>query len=145
MLFRSRTSGGARESFQKPPSILLECASVRAPVILLITLALAAQAETIHLKNGRTILASNVREKNGRIEWEVGDNTYSIAKALVERIDTGGAPAVTRGSAEEIEVAPPTEQVEHAEELSGRVVVQDRKSTRLNSSHIQKSRMPSSA
>ena len=88
-------------------------------------LALAAQAETIHLKNGRTILASNVREKNGRIEWEVGDNTYSIAKSLVERIDTGGVPAVSRGSAaQEIEVAPPTDRVEHAEELSGRVVVQ---------------------
>ena len=98
---------------------------MRAPVILFIALALAAQAETIHLKNGRTILASNVREKNGRIEWEVGDNTYSINKSLVERIDTGGAPVVSRGSAaEEIEVAPPTERVEHAEELSGRVVVQ---------------------
>ena len=89
---------------------------MRVPVILFITLALTAQAETIHLKNGRTILASNVREKNGRVEWEVGDNTYSIAKSLVERIDTGGAPVVSRGSAEqEIEVAPPTERVEHAE------------------------------
>jgi tetratricopeptide (TPR) repeat protein len=99
---------------------------VRAPFILLIGLALAAQAETIHLKNGRSILASNVREKNGRIEWEVGDNTYSIAKSLVERIDTSGTPVVSRGSAADIEAAPPTERVEHAEELSGRVVVQGR-------------------
>ncbi|MGH9670463.1 MAG: peptidase MA family metallohydrolase [Terriglobales bacterium] len=99
---------------------------MRVPVILFITLALAAQAETIHLKSGRTILASNVREKDGRIEWEVGDNTYSIAKSLVERIDTGGAPVVSRGGAREIEVAPPTERLEHAEELSGRVVVQGR-------------------
>lgn len=100
---------------------------MRAPFILLITLALAAQAETIHLKNGRTILASNVREQNGRVEWEVGDNTYSIAKSLVERIDTGGVPVVPRGTAaEEVEVAPPTERVEHAEELSGRVVVEGR-------------------
>lgn len=102
---------------------------MRASVILFITLALAAQAETIHLKNGRTILASNVREKNGRVEWEVGDNTYSIAKSLVERIDTGGAPVVSRGPAaqeQEIEVAPPTERVAHAEEFSGRVVVEGR-------------------
>lgn len=99
---------------------------MRVPVILFLTLALAAQAETIHLKNGRTILASNVREKNGRIEWEVGDNTYSIAKSLVERIGTGGAPVVSRGSAEAIDVAPPEERVEHAEELAGRVVVQGR-------------------
>jgi len=101
---------------------------VRVPVILFITLALAAQAETIHLKNGRTILASNVREKNGRVEWEVGDNTYSIAKSLVERIDTGGGPVVSRGPAPEqqIEVTPPTERVERVEEYSGRVVVEGR-------------------
>jgi tetratricopeptide (TPR) repeat protein len=99
---------------------------VRASVILLIALTLAAQAETIHLKSGRSILASNVREKNGRIEWEVGDNTYSIAKSLVERIDTGGAPVVPRGPAQELEVAPPSEQVEHAEQFSGRVVVEGR-------------------
>ncbi len=99
---------------------------MRASVILFITLALAAQAETIHLKSGRTILGSNVRETNGRIEWEVGDNTYSIAKSLVERIDTGGAPVVSRGSAEEIEVEPPTERVAHAEQYSGRVVVEGR-------------------
>lgn len=99
---------------------------MRASVILFITLAVAAQAETIHLKNGRTILASNVRETNGRIEWEVGDNTYSIAKSLVERIDTGGTPAVSRSSAQSIEVEPPSERVEHAAEYSGRVVVEGR-------------------
>jgi tetratricopeptide (TPR) repeat protein len=89
-------------------------------------LALAAQAETIHLKSGRSILASNVREKGGRIEWEVGDNTYSIAKSLVERIDTGGAPVVAGGPAQGMEVAPPSEQVAHAEQFSGRVVVEGR-------------------
>ena len=99
---------------------------MRASVILLITLALAVQAETIHLKNGRSILASNVREKNGRIEWQVGENTYSIAKSLVDRIDTGGAPVVPGGPAPEMEVAPPSERVEHAEEFSGRVVVEGR-------------------
>ena len=30
-------------------------------------------------------------------------------------------------------------------DIEGRVILEDRKSTRLNSSHIQKSRMPSSA
>jgi hypothetical protein len=99
---------------------------VRASVILLITLSLAAQAETIHLKNGRSILASNVREKDGRIEWQVGEDTYSIAKSLVDRIDTGGAPVVPRGEAPGMEVAPPSEQVEHAAQFSGRVVVEGR-------------------
>jgi tetratricopeptide (TPR) repeat protein len=97
---------------------------VRASVILILTLTLAAQAETIRLKSGRTIVASNVREKDGRIEWEVGDNTYSISKSLVERIDTGGVPVVSSGRAAEVEVAPPSEAVPHAAEFSGRVVAQ---------------------
>ena len=36
-------------------------------------------------------------------------------------------------------------EVGHMNMGAGRIVYQDRKSTRLNSSHIQKSRMPSSA
>jgi tetratricopeptide (TPR) repeat protein len=49
-------------------------------------------AETIHLKNGRTITADTVREKDGRIEYEVRDNIYRIPKSLVERIDNSSAP-----------------------------------------------------
>ncbi len=49
-------------------------------------------AESIHLKNGRTILADSVREVNGRVEYTVGENTYAVPKSSVERIDTSGVP-----------------------------------------------------
>jgi tetratricopeptide (TPR) repeat protein len=53
----------------------------------------AASADTIHLKNGRTILADHVREDGNRYEYEVGDDTYAIPKSSVERIEAGGMPA----------------------------------------------------
>jgi tetratricopeptide (TPR) repeat protein len=55
----------------------------------------AAWADTILLKNGRKILADEVREKGDRIEYQIGDDVYAIPKSLVDHIDTGGAPLVT--------------------------------------------------
>jgi tetratricopeptide (TPR) repeat protein len=52
----------------------------------------AASADTIHLKNGRTILADHVRENGARYEYEVGDDTYAIPKTSVERVEAGGMP-----------------------------------------------------
>jgi len=57
----------------------------------------AAWADTIHLKNGRTIVADHVRENGNRYEYEIGEDTYAIPKASVDRIDAGGVPV--RGNA----------------------------------------------
>ena len=84
-------------------------------------MALPAAAETIRLKNGRSIVADRVREKGSRIEYEIGDNTYAIAKSLVERIDAGGAPPVASPRAE-LPVLAPSQQVERADELLARVI-----------------------
>ena len=51
-----------------------------------------SSAEVIHLKNGRTIWADHVHETGDHVEYDVGDNTYSIPKSLVAHIDSGGAP-----------------------------------------------------
>jgi tetratricopeptide (TPR) repeat protein len=59
------------------------------PVLLLAQ----AGADTIHLKNGRIIVADRVRESGNRYEYEVGDDTYAIPKSSVERIEAGGVPA----------------------------------------------------
>ena len=81
---------------------------MRKPVIcsfFLVCLTLAtvcASAEVIHLKNGRTIWADHVRDTGTHIEYDLGDNTYSIPKSLVDRIDAGGSPpgyASSEGSA----------------------------------------------
>jgi tetratricopeptide (TPR) repeat protein len=75
--------------------MLLECASVRLFVILILFAAVPlAQADVIVLKNGKRIVVDTAREQNGRIQYEVGDNTFAISKTLVDRIETGmGAPS----------------------------------------------------
>src|SRR5271157_662668 len=61
---------------------------------LWLTLALAsAWADTIHLKNGRTIVADHVRENGNHYEYDVGDDSYAIPKSLVDHLDAGGLPA----------------------------------------------------
>jgi tetratricopeptide (TPR) repeat protein len=59
---------------------------------LCLALALPACADTIHLKNGRTILADRVRENGNRYEYEIGDDSYAIPKSAVDRVDAGGVP-----------------------------------------------------
>ncbi len=51
-----------------------------------------AWADTIHLKNGRTIVADNVRESGNHYQYDIGDDSYAIPKALVDHIDAGGLP-----------------------------------------------------
>src|SRR5215469_1785452 len=58
-----------------------------------------ARADTIHLKNGRTIVADHVRENGNRYEYEIGDDTYAIPKSSVDRVETGGLPASSAGGA----------------------------------------------
>jgi tetratricopeptide (TPR) repeat protein len=53
----------------------------------------AALADTIHLKNGRTILVDHVRENGNRYEYEIGDDSYAIPKSSVDRVEAGGMPA----------------------------------------------------
>ncbi|MFZ0318028.1 MAG: tetratricopeptide repeat protein [Candidatus Sulfotelmatobacter sp.] len=58
----------------------------------------SASADTIHLKNGRTILADHVRENGNRYEYEIGDDSYAIPKSSVERVEAGGIPASVASS-----------------------------------------------
>jgi peptidase MA superfamily protein/tetratricopeptide repeat protein len=52
-----------------------------------------AWADTIHLKNGRTIQADSVRDTGDRVEYDIGDDTYAIPKSAVEHVDTGAGIA----------------------------------------------------
>jgi Peptidase MA superfamily/Tetratricopeptide repeat len=71
---------------------LLEFAHVRRLFIgVLVLAATSATADTIHLKSGQTVVASNVHEDEGQIKYELNDNTYGIPKSLVERIDRDGS------------------------------------------------------
>src|ERR1700746_2855456 len=67
---------------------------MRLPVtILFIASACAgAWADTIHLKNGRTIVVDHVRENGIHYEYDVGDDSYAIPKSAVDHVDAGGPP-----------------------------------------------------
>ena len=78
---------------------------MRTPVIccllttfLLTAAVVCASAEAIHLKNGRTIWADHVRDTGTHIEYDLGDNTYSIPKSLVDHVDAGGTPPANTSS-----------------------------------------------
>lgn len=58
----------------------------------------AASADTIHLKNGRTIFADHVRENGNRYEYDIGDDSYAIPKNSVDRVEVGGVPDVASSS-----------------------------------------------
>ena len=60
--------------------MVVACGVVRAP------------ADVIHLKNGRTIWADRVHQDGSHIEYDLGDNSYAIPKAIVDHIEAGGVP-----------------------------------------------------
>jgi hypothetical protein len=73
---------------------------LRVTILTILTIfigCLGAWADTIHLKNGRTILVDQVRENGNRYEYEIGEDSYAIPKSSVDRIEAGGMP--THGSA----------------------------------------------
>ena len=58
----------------------------------------AAWADTIHLKNGRTIVADRVRQNGNRYEYEIGEDSYAIPKSAVDHVDAGGVPRESAAS-----------------------------------------------
>ena len=78
------------------------------------------QADALHLKNGRTIWADSVHENGSRIEYEVGENTFAIPKALVDHIDPGGVPpeySTATGGSKATELPSPNAELKIANDL----------------------------
>lgn len=71
---------------------MLECSLMRlALAILMCALPCCASADTIYLKNGRSIVADVVREKGDRVEYDIGDDSYAIPKSSVDHVEAGNA------------------------------------------------------
>lgn len=71
-------------------------------IILFLALTLVtsgALADTIHLKNGRTIVADHVRENGNHYEYDIGDDSYAIPKSSVDHVEAGGMPAQSSSGA----------------------------------------------
>jgi tetratricopeptide (TPR) repeat protein len=82
-----------------------------------------AQADTIHLKNGRTIVADHVQEKGNRYEYQIGEDSYAIPKSSVDRVDMGGAPVragTLNGS--DLPAFTPPDNLANEGDLPGRIV-----------------------
>ncbi len=78
--------------------------------LLLFGLAAVVCADTIVLKNGRRITATNVIEEGDRVYYETRAGRLSLRKELVERVERGGAGsawAAAANAAAEVEVSAP--------------------------------------
>lgn len=82
----------------------------------------AARADTIVLKNGDRIQADSAQERNGRVEYTIGDNTMSIPKSIVVRIEKGPALAPAPAAAAGAESPPAHEQMSGSGDLMARVI-----------------------
>jgi len=56
--------------------------------------AVEARADTIVLKNGRRIVAFNVREEGDKVKYETSAGELSLPKSIVDHIEKGGAVAM---------------------------------------------------
>src|SRR5438874_8209839 len=59
----------------------------------------AASADTVYLKSGISISVRKTQEKDGEIEYWVGDDEYSVPKNEVLKIESGDAPVTASRSA----------------------------------------------
>jgi tetratricopeptide (TPR) repeat protein len=82
----------------------------------------AARADTIVLKNGDRIQADSAQERNGRVEYTIGDNTLSIPKSIVVRIEKGPVYAPAPAAAAGTEPPPAHEQMAGSGDLMARVI-----------------------
>jgi tetratricopeptide (TPR) repeat protein len=60
-------------------------------LVALLCSATAGHADTIVLKNGRRIVALNVREEGDKVKYETSAGELSIPKSIVDHIEKGGA------------------------------------------------------
>lgn len=89
-------------------------------------------ADTIHLKNGRAILADHVRENGNRYEYDIGDDTYAIPKSMVDHIDAGGVPAHASSSASRVADLPtfaPPDSLANESTVVAQIVKEDKVDT----------------
>jgi tetratricopeptide (TPR) repeat protein len=92
--------------------------------ILLTPALTGAWADTIHLKNGRTIVADSVRENGNRYEYEIGEDTYAIPKSSVDHVEAGGLPAHSSGGgkAADLSAFAPPDTLANEGDLVGKIV-----------------------
>jgi tetratricopeptide (TPR) repeat protein len=89
---------------------------------------LCASAEVIHLKNGRTLYADQVRENGAHIQYEVGEDSYAIPKSAVDHIEAGGMrPQPSSGSdSREVPSLTPADHLQGESGVTEKIIVDGR-------------------
>src|SRR5271168_2306617 len=74
--------------------------------------AVVARADTIVLKNGRRIVANNVREEGDKVKYETSAGELSLPKSIVDHIERGGAVPMgdSPSAAASLAITPPAMQ-----------------------------------
>ncbi len=89
-------------------------------------LALAGtRADTIHLKNGRTIVADHVREIGNHYQYDLGDDSYGIPKSAVDHVEAGGMPShAASGTAKVVDLPSfiPADSLENEGDLVTKII-----------------------
>jgi hypothetical protein len=85
-----------------------------------------AWADTIHLKNGRTIVADHVRENGNRYEYEIGEDSYAIPKSAVDHVEAGGFPtrAVSAAKSADLPTFVPADGLAKEGDLTGKIITE---------------------
>lgn len=93
-------------------------------LLLCLATALSARADIIHLKNGRTIVADQVRENGSHYEYDIGDDSYAIPKSAVDRVETGGMPAQSSSSSKlaDLPAFTPSDSLANEGDLVGKII-----------------------
>lgn len=84
-----------------------------------------AAADTIHLKNGRTIVADHVTENGNHYEYEIGDDSYKIPKSSVDHVDAGGMPIHNTSGAGKVADLPsfqPADSLAHESDVFTQII-----------------------
>jgi hypothetical protein len=94
------------------------------PVLLV---ALSTSADTIILKNGRRIVASNVMQDGDRVSYETPAGRMSIPRSIVERIDRDSLSysSARTPASQPVLSAPPIEPVRGYEDVAGLTIHDD--------------------
>src|SRR5262250_472437 len=82
----------------------------------------AAWSEAIHLKNGDVIYADQVREAGQNLEYEIGDNSYTIPKSKVESVEAVPRPDASQAAGSALPVLRPQPPAVDEPELLSNIV-----------------------
>jgi tetratricopeptide (TPR) repeat protein len=98
-------------------------------LFLLAAMPRSLSADTIYLKNGRTIAAAHVTQENGQISYETPAGHLSLPASIVDRVVRDGqsdpAPGAPNDRAANLPLAPPNTRTPGSNEELAHAVVHD--------------------